>query len=93
MAELDVLDIEPDQRAATKPGGGQQQQRAVAQSGEITGTGAGHASQLCGTRRWPTSRPRRATRLPQHRPHGGIPSRRLQPMPPVLVDDRRQPTR
>ena len=82
----------PTSAPRPSPAGGQQQQRPVPQSGEITGTGAGHAGQLRGTRRWPTSRPRLATGLPQHRPYGRILCRRLQPMPAVLVDDRCQPT-
>ena len=92
VAELDVLDIEPDQRAATKlgwrPATAASRSRSPARS---PGQAPAMRDQLRGTWRWPTSRPRRATRLPQHSLHDRIPRLRLQPAPAVLVDDRRQP--
>ena len=40
--EMDLLDVEADQCGTAEPGGRQQQQSPIAQTGEITGTG------LCG---------------------------------------------
>jgi hypothetical protein len=43
--EVDPLDIEADQCSAAEPGGSQQQQSPIAQSGEIAGTSCRHSGE------------------------------------------------
>ena len=86
--EMDLLDVEADQCGTAEPGGTQQQQSPIAQTGEITRTSGRHAGESS-HRRWkcpPTCGG--AASVPQQRRHRLVGCGRGQPVLAMLGSDR-----
>ena len=85
--EVDLLDVEANQRTTAKTGGGQQQQGPIAQAGEVARTGGCHANEAgC---RWRRCAPTCgvAAGLPQQRCHRRIGCGRGEPVLAMLGGD------